>query len=63
MPNNLNGLVFALSGTLSVSRAEAKAFIEKNGGTVASSLTKKVTHLVTTPEEAGSPVEVRTTFI
>lgn len=43
--------VFALSGTLTKTRDEISTLIEENGGTVASSVTKKVTHLITTEED------------
>jgi NAD-dependent DNA ligase len=42
----LSGFVFAITGTLSVSRKEFENFILANGGTVAKSVTRKVTHLV-----------------
>jgi NAD-dependent DNA ligase len=42
----LSGLVFAITGTLSVSRKEFENFILANGGKVAKSVTKNVTHLV-----------------
>jgi NAD-dependent DNA ligase len=43
---NLDGFVFALTGTLSVSRKEFESFILENGGKVAKTITKSVTHLV-----------------
>ena len=42
----LSNLVFAITGTLSVSRKEFENFILANGGKVAKSVTKTVTHLV-----------------
>jgi NAD-dependent DNA ligase len=42
----LDGLVFALTGTLSVSRKEFESFLLEHGGKVAKSITKSVTHLV-----------------
>jgi len=42
----LEGSTFAITGTLSVSRAEFEAFILKHGGKVAKSVTNSVTHLV-----------------
>lgn len=42
----LEGLCFAITGTLSVTRAQFEALITKNGGTVAKTVTNKCTHLV-----------------
>ena len=50
----LNGLSFVLTGTLpTLSRAEAKALIEKHGGSVKSSVSKK-THYVVAGGNPGS---------
>lgn len=50
----LDGLSFVLTGTLpTLSRAEAKAFIEKHGGSVKGSVSKK-THYVVAGENPGS---------
>jgi len=43
---SLNGLVFAITGTLSVGRSEFEQLITSNGGTVAKSVTNKCTHLI-----------------
>lgn len=53
--------VFALSGTLTKTRDEITGLLEDNGGTCASSVTKKVTHLVSTSEDfAASSSKVET---
>jgi len=44
--SGLKGLVFAISGALTVSRAEFEGYIMAQGGAVAKSVTKSVTHLV-----------------
>lgn len=45
------GMVVAVSGTFSVSQSEIKKLLESNGATIANSVTRKVTHLITTPHE------------
>jgi ankyrin repeat protein len=45
-PTSLKGLTIALSGTLSMKRADCITLIKKNGGTYATSVTKAVTHVV-----------------
>ncbi|KAK6359719.1 hypothetical protein TWF696_000861 [Orbilia brochopaga] len=48
----LDNLVFALSGTFdNLTKKEVEAMISNAGGTVKSSVTKAVTHLITTPED------------
>eukprot|EP00294_Goniomonas_avonlea_P012894 CAMPEP_0114554936 /NCGR_PEP_ID=MMETSP0114-20121206/8477_1 /TAXON_ID=31324 /ORGANISM="Goniomonas sp, Strain m" /LENGTH=645 /DNA_ID=CAMNT_0001740019 /DNA_START=6 /DNA_END=1943 /DNA_ORIENTATION=- len=47
----LDGCVLAISGTFSVSRAEFTKLVNTNGGSIANSVTKAVTHLVTTDAE------------
>ena len=42
----LAGHVFLFTGSLKISRSEAKARVKKSGGHVASSVSKKVTHVV-----------------
>jgi NAD-dependent DNA ligase len=42
----LSGLCFAITGTLSVGRADFEELITSNGGEVAKSVTKKCTHLI-----------------
>ena len=42
----LAGNVFLFTGSLKISRSEAKARVKKSGGHVASSVSKKVTHVV-----------------
>jgi hypothetical protein len=42
----LSGLVFAITGTLSVPRAKFEAYITQHGGSVAKSVTNACTHLV-----------------
>jgi hypothetical protein len=44
---SLSGKCFAISGTLSVTRADFEKFITSNGGTIAKSVNKSCTHLVT----------------
>ena len=44
-------LVVCLSGTLSLPRSEFQEFVKSNGGQCKSSVTKAVTHLVSTNEE------------
>lgn len=52
--DTLSGLTFVITGTLpSLSRNEAKELIEKNGGKVSSSVSKKTNYLLA-GEEAGS---------
>lgn len=43
---SLKGLVFAITGTLSVGREEFENLIISNGGSVAKSVTNKCTHLI-----------------
>jgi predicted DNA-binding WGR domain protein len=50
----LSGIAFAISGTLSVSRNEFRDLIVSNGGEFLSSVTKKVTYLITTEEELSN---------
>ncbi len=53
----LSGKQFVLTGTLSsCTREEAKAMIEKNGGVVASTVSKKI-HFVVVGKEAGSKLQ------
>ncbi|MBE6760183.1 MAG: NAD-dependent DNA ligase LigA [Ruminococcaceae bacterium] len=53
----LNGLTFVITGTLpSLSRTEAAALIEQNGGKVASSVSKKTSYLLA-GEKAGSKLD------
>jgi len=51
-PSSLKGMVFALTGTLSESRAKMSKLITSHGGKVAASMTKNVTHLL-----AADPTE------
>ncbi|EFC44465.1 hypothetical protein NAEGRDRAFT_79764 [Naegleria gruberi] len=46
-----NSLVFCISGTLSKGRKEVENEIKKYGGKTAASITKAVTHLITTEKE------------
>lgn len=52
----LSGKLFVVTGTLSVPRSEIKALIEKNGGKVSGSISKKTSVLVA-GEKAGSKLE------
>ena len=53
----LEGDIFVFTGTLShFSRDEAKAQVKQRGGQVASSISRKVTHVVA-GEKAGSKVQ------
>lgn len=53
----LAGLTFVITGTLpSMSRTEAKEFVENNGGKVSSSVSKKTSYLLA-GEEAGSKLD------
>jgi hypothetical protein len=45
------GMTFCLSGTLSMGRKEMENLIKKNGGKIASTVTKSVTHMLTTENE------------
>jgi DNA ligase (NAD+) len=57
VPGKLEGKTIVLTGTLPhLSRAQATEWIEKAGGKVSSSVSKK-THLVLAGEEAGSKLE------
>lgn len=49
----LSGNTFVITGTLSMTRSEAKAFIERNGGKVSGSVSKKTSYLLA-GREAGS---------
>ena len=52
--DELAGLTFVITGTLAgMSREEAKAFIEENGGKVSSSVSKKTSYLLL-GEDPGS---------
>lgn len=55
-PQPLAGLIFVLTGTLSLSRDEAKHTIERLGGKVSGSVSKK-TSFVVAGDEAGSKLE------
>lgn len=52
----LQGLSFVITGTLPIGRDEAKDTIEKNGGKVSSSVSKKVNYVLV-GEDAGSKAE------
>ncbi len=45
--NPLEGMCFAISGSLSVGRSQFEEFLTQNGGTIAKSITKSCTHLIT----------------
>jgi len=47
----LNGVTFAITGTLSESRTAVKKSIESNGGTLANTITKSVQYLIATEAE------------
>lgn len=49
----LSGLTFAISGTLSAGRAQIEKKIKQYGGAVAGSVTKAVTHLLSTEDEVS----------
>lgn len=51
--DTLQGMTFVLTGTLTMPRSEAKALIEKAGGKVSGSVSKKTSYVVA-GEEAGS---------
>ncbi len=55
-PSPLNGLTFVITGTLPLPREEVKEMIEKYGGKVASSVSKKTDYLVV-GEQPGSKLE------
>jgi DNA ligase (NAD+) len=56
-PGRLSGLTFVLTGTLpTLSRDSAKELIERYGGKVAGSVSKKTSHVVA-GEEAGSKLD------
>eukprot|EP00039_Didymoeca_costata_P018537 m.333884 g.333884 ORF g.333884 m.333884 type:complete len:688 (-) comp17240_c0_seq1:115-2178(-) len=50
---SLKGLTICISGSFSVSRAQMKLRIEEEGGKVAGSLTKAVTHLLSSEDEVA----------
>ncbi|CAK8719522.1 DNA ligase [Candidatus Electronema halotolerans] len=52
----LHGMIFLFTGTLSMTRAEAEQQVKALGGTAASSISKKVTHLVA-GEKAGGKLK------
>jgi len=54
--NRLEGTIWVLTGTLSISREEAAETIRRLGGKVTGSVSKKTTHLLA-GEEAGSKLE------
>ena len=54
--NRLEGTIWALTGTLSISREEAAETIRRLGGKVTGSVSKKTTHLLA-GDEAGSKLE------
>ncbi|KAK2033059.1 PARP-domain-containing protein [Colletotrichum zoysiae] len=47
----LNGAVIAISGTFDKKRAELESWLSSLGAAIAKSITKKTTHLITTPED------------
>ena len=49
-----DGVTFAISGKLSEPRAHFEKLIVSNGGTVAKSITKAVTHVITSDVDSGS---------
>lgn len=56
-PSTLKGCTIALSGTLTMKRADAIALIKKHGGTYATTVTKAVTHVVVAdPNEDTSKI-------
>ena len=56
LSEKLAGKKFVITGTLPISRDDAKNFIEQNGGAVLSSVSKKVDFLVA-GDDAGSKLE------
>jgi DNA ligase (NAD+) len=54
--NRLEGTIWVLTGTLSISREEAAETIRRLGGKVTGSVSKKTTHLLA-GDEAGSKLE------
>ncbi|KAK1965331.1 PARP-domain-containing protein [Colletotrichum sublineola] len=47
----LNGVVIAISGTFDKKRTELESWLSSLGAGIAKSVTKKTTHLITTPED------------
>lgn len=56
---NLEGMVFAITGTLSMKRADFVALIEENGGVVKGSVTKDVTHLISAKDDTAKAIKAR----
>lgn len=54
--NKLTGLTFVITGSFHIPREQIKTIIEDNGGTTASSVSKKTNYLLA-GEEAGSKLE------
>eukprot|EP01125_Pyxidicula_operculata_P004026 TRINITY_DN1568_c1_g2_i4.p1 TRINITY_DN1568_c1_g2~~TRINITY_DN1568_c1_g2_i4.p1 ORF type:complete len:578 (-),score=157.46 TRINITY_DN1568_c1_g2_i4:203-1936(-) len=53
-PSSLKNMVFAITGSLSLKRDDVVAAIKKAGGQYATSITKKVTHLITSDPDSTS---------
>jgi len=53
-PQPLEGLTFVITGTLSIPREEMAAFIERNGGRVASSISRRTDYLLVGASPGGS---------